>query len=53
MLIPEPTIACEGPNKLERITFTIETIKLEIRKLNRYKSQGPGGLHPHKTERGN
>ena len=36
----------EGLNKLERITFIIETTTLKIRKLNQYKQPGSDGLYP-------
>ena len=44
--IPEPIIKYEGPQLLDKITFTVEDVKKKIKKLNKFKSPGPEGIHP-------
>ena len=44
--IPEPGVKYEGPQPLDRISFTLDDVKKKIKKLNKFKAPGPDDIHP-------
>ena len=44
--IPQPLIIYMGAQPLDKIVFTVEEIRIKIRKLCKYKAPGPDGFHP-------
>lgn len=49
--IPEPAIRYEGPQVLDKITFSVEDIIYKIKKLKLYKSPGPDELYPYELSK--